>query len=114
MSRKSIAVISGKGGVGKTSLVASLASLAHQDQEHKTIVLDCDVDAPNLALILPPQSEKDVIAQETYTTKKATFLEEKCVQCKQCFDDHFCEFNAVSWDQNNEFPVIDYLACEGC
>jgi MinD superfamily P-loop ATPase len=114
MSRKKIAVISGKGGVGKTSLVASLASLAHHDQDHKTIVLDCDVDAPNLALILPPQSEEDVLAQDTYTTKKATFLEEKCVQCKQCFDEHFCEFSALSWDQNNEIPVIDYLACEGC
>jgi MinD superfamily P-loop ATPase len=114
MSRKKIAVISGKGGVGKTSLVASLASLAHHDPDHKTIVLDCDVDAPNLALILPPQSEEDVLAQETYTTKKATFLEEKCVQCKRCFDEHFCEFSALSWDQNNDIPVIDYLACEGC
>ena len=114
MNRKKIAVISGKGGVGKTSLVASLASIAHKDQEINLIVLDCDVDAPNLALILPSKSKEGVLTQDTFTTKKATFLEEKCVNCKQCYDDHFCEFNALNWDENNNIPVIDYLACEGC
>ncbi len=114
MNRKKIAVISGKGGVGKTSLVASLASIAHKDQDINLIILDCDVDAPNLALILPPKSKEDILTQDTFTTKKATFLEEKCVNCKQCYDDHFCEFNALNWDEDNNIPVIDYLACEGC
>ncbi len=114
MNRKKIAVISGKGGVGKTSLVASLASIAHKDHDVNLIVLDCDVDAPNLALVLPPKSEEDVITQDMYTTKKATFLEEKCTQCKQCYDEHFCEFNALNWDEDNNIPIIDYLACEGC
>jgi len=114
VNRKKIAVISGKGGVGKTSLVASLASIAHKDQDINLIILDCDVDAPNLALILPPKSEENVLTQDTFTTKKATFLEEKCVNCKQCYDDHFCEFNALNWDEDNNIPVIDYLACEGC
>ena len=114
MNRKKIAVISGKGGVGKTSLVASLASLAHKDHDVNLIVLDCDVDAPNLALILPAKSKEDILTQDMYTTKKATFLEEKCTQCKQCYDEHFCEFNALNWDENNNVPIIDYLACEGC
>jgi MinD superfamily P-loop ATPase len=114
VNRKKIAVISGKGGVGKTSLVASLASIAHKDQDINLIILDCDVDAPNLALILPPKSKEDILTQDTFTTKKATFLEEKCVNCKQCYDDHFCEFNALNWDEDNNIPVIDYLACEGC
>jgi len=114
VNRKKIAVISGKGGVGKTSLVASLASIAHKDQDINLIILDCDVDAPNLALILPPKSKEDVLTQDTFTTKKARFLEEKCVNCKQCYDDHFCEFNALNWDENNNIPIIDYLACEGC
>ena len=114
MNRKKIAVISGKGGVGKTSLVASLTSIAHKDPQNKIIVLDCDVDAPNLALILPPNSEEDIITQDTYSTKKAQFLEEKCVQCKQCYDEHYCEFNALSWDGSNNIPIINYLACEGC
>ncbi len=114
MNRKKIAVISGKGGVGKTSLVASLASIAQRDHDVTLIALDCDVDAPNLALILPPKSNEDVQTQDTYTTKKARFLEEKCVQCKQCYDDHFCEFSALNWDESNNIPIINYLACEGC
>ena len=111
---KKIAVISGKGGVGKTSLVASLASIAYKDQDINLIILDCDVDAPNLALILPPKSKEDIITQDTFTTKKARFLEEKCVNCKQCYDDHFCEFNALDWNDSDNIPVINYLACEGC
>ncbi|MHA1671078.1 MAG: P-loop NTPase [Promethearchaeota archaeon] len=111
---KKIGVLSGKGGVGKTSLTASLVSLAQKDPEFNVITLDCDVDAPNLALILPPKSEEDVVIQDTFTTKKARFLEEKCVNCKQCYDDHFCEFNALNWNESDNIPVIDYLACEGC
>jgi len=114
MNRKKIAVISGKGGVGKTSLVASLASIAHKDHDVNLIVLDCDVDAPNLALIMPAKSKEEIISQDMFTTKKATFLEEKCTQCKQCYDEHFCEFKALNWDENNNIPIIDYLACEGC
>ncbi|MHA1455728.1 MAG: ATP-binding protein [Promethearchaeota archaeon] len=111
---KKVGILSGKGGVGKTSLTASLVSLAQKDPEFNVITLDCDVDAPNLALILPPKSKEDIITQDTYTTKKATFLEEKCVNCKQCYDDHFCEFNALNWNESDSIPIIDYLACEGC
>jgi MinD superfamily P-loop ATPase len=114
MDKKAIGIISGKGGVGKTSLTASLASLAKKDSEVNAMILDCDVDAPNLALILPPESENDVQIKETFTTLKATFLEDKCVHCKQCIDDHFCEFNALNWDDEEQIPVISYLACEGC
>ena len=114
VNRKKIAVISGKGGVGKTSLVASLASIAQKDHDVTLIVLDCDVDAPNLALILPPKSEEDVLTQDTYTTKKATFLVKKCSYCKKCYDEHFCEFKALNWDEDKNIPIIDYLACEGC
>lgn len=114
MNKKIIGVISGKGGVGKTSLTASLATLAKEDQEINTFVLDCDVDAPNLAIIMPPVSEDEIQVKETYTTLKATFIENKCVHCKNCIDEKSCEFHALNWDEENEVPIIDYLACEGC
>ncbi len=114
MKRKAIGIISGKGGVGKTSLTAAIASLVKNDNVVDAIVLDCDVDAPNLALILPADSNEEIKTLDTYTTLKATFLDEKCVHCKQCIDDHFCEFNAMKWDEENSIPYIDYLACEGC
>lgn len=112
--KKSVGIISGKGGVGKTSLTASLANLTKNDIDIKTIVLDCDVDAPNLALILPADSTDHVETIDTFTTLKATFQEEKCVHCKQCIDEHFCEFHALTWNDTNEIPEIDYLSCEGC
>ncbi|NVM37594.1 MAG: P-loop NTPase [Candidatus Lokiarchaeota archaeon] len=114
MEKKNVGIISGKGGVGKTSLVASLASLANKDPDLKTIVLDCDVDAPNLSLILPAMAEDAIKSQDIYATLKATFFEQKCVNCKKCIDEHFCEFHALEWDDDNQVPVVDYLACEGC
>lgn len=115
MKKKAIAIISGKGGVGKTSLSASLASLASRDNDlNPTIVLDCDVDAPNLALLIPPGEDADVHVKSTYTTLKAEFVLESCVHCRKCIDDHFCEFNALKWNKEFEIPVVDFLACEGC
>lgn len=114
MEKKIIGILSGKGGVGKTSLTASLASLAKRDSMMKVIVLDCDVDAPNLAIILPPKDKNSITKKDTFTTLKAKFLEKKCSNCKQCIDDHFCEFNALKWDTQNAIPNIDFLKCEGC
>ena len=114
MERKIVGILSGKGGVGKTSLTASLASIAKKDSIMNVIVLDCDVDAPNLAIILPPEDESSIEKEDTFTTMKAEFLEDQCINCKQCIDDHFCEFNALNWDNQNSIPMIDYLKCEGC
>ncbi len=114
MKKKKVGVISGKGGVGKTSLVASLAYLTENDRDINSIVIDCDVDAPNLALILSPSSNNNLKRKDVYSTLKASFQKEKCTQCKRCIDDHFCEFNALSWDFDNNIPLIDYLSCEGC
>jgi MinD superfamily P-loop ATPase len=46
-----IAILSGKGGTGKTSLSAALATIRHQ-----TVVADCDVDTANLHLLLKPEN----------------------------------------------------------
>ena len=76
----------------------------------KVIVLDCDVDAPNLAIILPPKDETLINKMDTFTTLKAKFLEYQCTNCKQCIDDHFCEFNALNWDNQNLIPTIESIA----
>ncbi|MFW9988429.1 MAG: P-loop NTPase [Candidatus Odinarchaeota archaeon] len=114
MERKIVGIVSGKGGVGKTSLTASLASLAQKDIKTQVIVMDCDVDAPNLAIILPALDEAKIKKEDTYATRKAIFLEDQCVNCKKCIDEHFCEFNALNWDNQNSIPIIDFLKCEGC
>ena len=102
------------GGWLSSTLTASLASLSAKDPELSSIILDCDVDAPNLALLLPPDSEENVNSIDVYTTLKATFLDDKCVHCKDCIQNNFCEFSALTWNEEDLVPVIDYLRCEGC
>ncbi len=114
MKRKLVGVVSGKGGVGKTSITASLVSLAKQDLKVEVITLDCDVDAPNLAVILPHDDESTIETKDIFATLKSEFIEDQCTNCKQCIDNHFCEFNALKWDSQNNIPIIDFLKCEGC
>jgi MinD superfamily P-loop ATPase len=92
-------VISGKGGTGKTTLTASFAALA------KSIVIaDCDVDAPDLHLLLHPQI---IETQEFKGSKLASIDKAECVECGLCREG--CRFNAISED----FQVDPFL-CEGC
>ena len=114
VERKIVGIVSGKGGVGKTSLTASLASLAKVDPDVNPIILDVDVDAPNLSLILPANTQDEIDVKSVYTTLKASFIEQKCSHCKKCYNDHFCEFNALDWNEEKSIPIIDYLSCEGC
>ncbi len=97
---KKITVISGKGGTGKTTLVSNLAYLAED-----LVLADCDVDAPNLHLLLNPEVEETNIFK---SNKLAIKDESKCIDCGIC--NEVCRFNAVS-------PVnyeIDPYKCEGC
>jgi len=96
---KQIAIVSGKGGTGKTSLVASLAALAKQ----RVVTADCDVDAPDLHLILLPTIRE---RREFFGMKKASIDESKCTKCGSCLD--HCRFGAV-----HDFQ-IDPALCEGC
>ena len=94
-----VAIVSGKGGTGKTSIIASLAALAQE----KAVFADCDVDAPDLHLILRP----DILERrEFYGIKRAFIDKEKCIQCGICQDS--CRFGAIA-DFEVETPL-----CEGC
>lgn len=95
---KELIVISGKGGTGKTTLVSSLAALADD-----FVLADCDVDAPDLHLILDP----DNYQSEPFYTQVAVKDEERCNNCGKCLT--HCRFGAIGEDYS-----IDHLACEGC
>jgi len=96
---KELVVISGKGGTGKTSLVASFASLA----ENK-VLCDADVDAADLHLILKPDIREEHDFQGGNT---AIINKDKCSECGLCIN--LCRWNAI----NDNFHV-DTLECEGC
>lgn len=107
---KTITVLSGKGGVGKSSITASLAVLLAD--KHKIVAADCDVDAPNLALVLGIKEGDFKLLECVETSEKAILITEKCSACKECTD--LCNFSAVKWDYNKNLPVINDLLCTGC
>jgi len=95
---KEIVVLSGKGGTGKTSIVASFASLAQSK-----VLADCDVDAADLHLLLKPQAKEE---KEFWSGQAAFIDEDKCTGCGLCQE--LCRFGAIK-----DFKV-DPLSCEGC
>ena len=102
-----LVVISGKGGTGKTSVVASFAMLAKN-----AVLADCDVDAADLYLLLSP----DVVRSEQfYSGRVAVIGEDICIACGECVED--CRFDAVRANGECEGKglfCIDPIACEGC
>ncbi|MDD2401660.1 MAG: P-loop NTPase [Clostridia bacterium] len=96
---KELIIISGKGGTGKTSIVASLANIFDNK-----VLADCDVDAADLHLILNPDFK---IKKEFWSGKTAYIYKDKCTQCSKCQE--LCRFDAISANF-----AIDKIACEGC
>lgn len=96
---KELVIISGKGGTGKTSLTAALASLAHNK-----VLCDTDVDAADLHLVMAPaiQQQHDFQAGHTAIIDAA-----RCNACGLCRD--LCRWEAIS-----ETFEVDAIACEGC
>ena len=95
---KEIVVLSGKGGTGKTSIVASFATLAQNK-----VLADCDVDAADLHLLLKPNVKED---KDFWSGRVAFIDEEKCTECGLCQE--LCRFGAI-----DDFRV-DPVSCEGC
>jgi len=96
---KQLTVLSGKGGTGKTSITASFAVLAKN-----AVVVDCDVDAPDLHMLLHPEVVK---TQEFMGSKLAVIDKATCVRCGLCREK--CNFGAITCDLE-----VDAIACEGC
>ena len=106
---KELVVISGKGGTGKTSIVASFAALAE-----KVVLADCDVDAADLHLVLEPR----IVRRESFSGgQRARIKSGHCAACGKC--EEICRFDAIYFDGPGNGKVdktfrIDPIACEGC
>jgi len=100
----SLLVLSGKGGAGKTTVASSLIKLFNSN-----VYADVDVDAPNLHLIMNPQTKPKT--SDYYGSKKAVIDLQKCIGCGKCAE--VCRFNAINKTSDDKYQVNEY-ACEGC
>jgi MinD superfamily P-loop ATPase len=97
-----IAIISGKGGTGKSSICAAFATL-----NKNVVVADCDVDSANLYLLFnPAQEEKEIFM----SGHKAVIIRSKCTNCKICME--YCRFDAI-FLKDDEVNISE-IACDGC
>jgi MinD superfamily P-loop ATPase len=97
-----ITILSGKGGTGKTSITAALATVASN-----FVLCDCDVDAADMHLIMHPEIEEEFVFEGAYVAK---IDNDKCTRCSICINN--CRFDAIS--RNNGNFIVDQFKCEGC
>jgi len=95
-------ILSGKGGTGKTTIASAFIKLAKAKA-----YADCDVDAPNLHLVLNQSSAAQ--RSDYYGLPKAEIDIDLCVQCDLCRQN--CRFDAI---QAGAEYKVNYHACEGC
>ncbi|MCK4590858.1 MAG: ATP-binding protein [Candidatus Latescibacteria bacterium] len=101
-----IAVASGKGGTGKTTVVTNLAWVL---QSEGVTLLDCDVEEPNSALFLGPKWEESSSFRQFVPEVDL----EKCTYCGRCSE--LCQFGAIITVKENilVFPELCH-SCLGC
>ncbi|MHB8963966.1 MAG: ATP-binding protein [Saccharofermentanales bacterium] len=110
---KQLLILSGKGGTGKTTIAGAFIKLS--DARAYT---DCDVDAPNLHLIMNQTTLPD--RTDYYALPKAVINAQLCIECGQCLVN--CRFDAITYGEIDEVDSysgekgykVDLYACEGC
>lgn len=102
---KELLILSGKGGTGKTTIASAFIKLLDAKR-----FADCDVDAPNLHLVMDRNitPERD----DFYGLDKAYIDPDKCINCGLC--ETHCVFDAIHYNKEEDTFKVDYFACEGC
>lgn len=100
---KKILILSGKGGTGKTTVASAFIKLSNA-----RAFADCDVDAPNLHLVLEQKTVPE--KNNYYGMGKAKINGDKCLSCGLCKTN--CRFDAIK--ESNSIFEVDNFSCEGC
>jgi MinD superfamily P-loop ATPase len=102
---KQLLILSGKGGTGKTTVASAFIKLSNA-----RAFADCDVDAPNLHLVMKQQSKPKI--KDYYGMPKAKINTDICINCDMCRKN--CRFDAIKVNEKNKEYHVDNFACEGC
>jgi MinD superfamily P-loop ATPase len=100
---KQLLILSGKGGTGKTTVASAFIKLSNA-----LAYADCDVDAPNLHLVMNNSSEPKIT--DYFGLPKAEINTNLCIQCDMCRAN--CRFDAISLGSG--VYKVNNFACEGC
>jgi MinD superfamily P-loop ATPase len=98
-----LAVASGKGGTGKTTVAVNLAAVFDGPVQ----LVDCDVEAPNAGLFLKPEA----LTEEIITTPVPGIIESLCTRCGEC--SRFCGFSAIACVGSTP-PLLFPQMCHSC
>ena len=97
-----VAIVSGKGGVGKTSFVSAFATLVKQ-----AVFVDCDINSPDLHLIFSPENSE---MHNLNSHRVVSVQQEECIRCGLCYN--ICRFDSVDRIRNQYY--IREFSCESC
>jgi len=106
---KKIAVASGKGGTGKTTISVNLSHFFNLRFPQKTILVDCDVEEPNDHLFFPKALEE---SSEEIFQQVASINTDACVYCRDCVE--YCEYHAITVIPPVKYAKIDPELCHSC
>ena len=104
-----IAIASGKGGTGKTTVSANLYYFINKLITPDIQLIDCDVEEPNDALFFP---EAKMTSEKQVFQLVPQIDTEKCTFCRKCAD--WCEFNAISIVKTLQFARVNPDLCHSC
>lgn len=104
-----IAIASGKGGTGKTTVATNLYHSICHHHSGRVLLVDCDVEEPNAALFFP---EAEIINTSAVNQEIPVIDSSRCTFCRKCVD--YCEFNAILVMPPVKFAEINGSLCHSC
>jgi len=104
-----IAIASGKGGTGKTTVSVNLYNHICQTSTENVMLVDCDVEEPNAVLFFPDAERKEA---KQVTQEIPVIDTSKCTFCRKCAE--YCEFNAILVMPPVKFAEVNSNLCHSC
>ena len=104
-----LAIASGKGGTGKTTVALNLFHFISTNYSLKTELIDCDVEEPNDLLFL---HDVELESEEIATQLIPAIDNDKCTYCRKCVG--YCEFNAIVVIPPVHFTEVNASLCHSC